>query len=329
MTSIRPKAARLGGAREAAALAGLALGLASCSTDLGDLVSGDGSKSSNPLDQTPGWSRQYPNDPMGGETSQPGTDPSVDPGGGAGGGGSLQEASKDPYVGPSWCNGRVVSFCADFDEDDTLLAYSKDLEGANPPVVDTVYDVTFADSTALWSNSLYINVPPAKGDGSFASKLTRHFDRRAKSVVLEFELAPEKVTGNGIVAAIDFNGNPQATYSLRLVFIKDQVAADQSHGTLYLEELRADGYRDAVPTDLPFGVNAFTHLRLEATLADNPSATLSVDPDRKGFLPVGTTRLTLPESMSTVPTFILGIASGVKPHDGWRLRYDNVLFDIL
>jgi hypothetical protein len=306
--------ARLGNRLGALAAAVLGLGLAHCSTDLGDLMKGDGSDSNKkPLGQAPGWSRPYPVE--GRET--PGEIAPETPGG--------KEPGTNPGTGPTnpeelvgfdrWCTSRKATFCADFDEPMPLERFSAGVAGQTVPVVDPGFDVSAPFA-------MLIDVPETLNRvDTFSSRITHHFSQRVDGFLLDFELSPELVNeSRAAVAALDFVGNGAATYSLRLVY---------EGGSLHLDEVAQSSSRRLASTTPPSGPQRWSHIKLDVDFANLPSAsfTLVDDPSLAETL-VGSAALSPTPGMSYVPSLSLGIVEGQRPHNGWKLRYDNVALEL-
>lgn len=298
MTTLRAATPGSKVARRLATVAVLALGLAHCASDLSDLAGGDQAAADNPLDETPAWSRPYPNSP-----------------GASGGAG--QSPNEQSYPGGD-CATRQGTFCADFDAAEPFAAFN-DLQGSPLPFGDT-------DVKLSGSRSMLVSAEATVREGTFFSKSTRHFATRATSFALDFQLSPEQVSeSRAVVAAVDFLGNPAELYSLQLVYARGELGLEESYPESTKPNARLASLR------LPSGAEHWSHLRLEGSFGAEPAATLRLIDDQKGTASVvgrESLELSPPSGMARAPSLALGIVEGDQPHEGWRLRYDNVVFDV-
>ncbi|HEU4537137.1 MAG TPA: hypothetical protein VFS00_23610, partial [Polyangiaceae bacterium] len=160
---------------------------------------------------------------------------------------------------------------------------------------------------------------------TFFSKSTRHFATRATWFALDFQFSPEQVSeSRAVVAAVDFLGNPAELYSLQLVYAGGELGLEESYPESTTRNVRLASLR------LPSGAERWSHLRLEGSFGAEPAATLRlIDGDGSASI-VGLKSFALspPSGMARAPSLALGIVEGDQPHQGWRLRYDNVVFDV-
>jgi hypothetical protein len=307
VASRRAVTAKWGSALKLGAAAALGLGLAHCSTDLGDLMGGGDSESNNPLGETPGWSRPYPGEPAppgGGEIKAPGEDPGSDP------------TPEELINRGRWCSGQQVTFCVDFDEEAPLARFGAGVEGQVFPVLNAGFDVSAP-------YAMLVDVPETLNrDDAFVARITHHFGQRVGGFRLDFQFSPELVSDQNVatIAAVDFAGNALAAYSLRLAY---------EGGVLYLNEVRQGVSRRLSSTVIEAGEQRWSHLSLDADFGAMPKATFRLVNDaEKTETVVGLSLLDLPADMSTVPSLVLGVVDGQRPHNGWKLRYDNVSLNL-
>jgi hypothetical protein len=293
---------------------GLALGLAHCASDLGDLTGGEPAASDNPLDQTPGWSRLYPSPPAntGGSAGQPNQNTQ---GSGSGKGGLMPD--EQSYPGGA-CSSRQGTFCIDFDLGEAFSPFNE-IEGAPAPLADS-------DEKLSEPRSMLVTAEATTREGPFSSKGTRNFATRANAFLLDFQFSPEQVSQTrAIVAAVDFLGKPTALYSLQLVYAGGELGLEESFPESAVANKRFASVK------LPNGAGRWSHLRLEASLEGSPTATLKLVndwSDTASLVGASSFVLSPPSGMSRSPSLALGIAQGEQPHQGWKLRYDNVVFDV-
>jgi hypothetical protein len=299
-------------------LAVLALGLVSCSTNLSDLVGDEGSRDENPLETPPGWSKVNPGSGQGSKSGTAGSKGGSDSASGgqvgrAGSGGPDLEGNGEKT---HWCENALAEFCADFDTADSLGRFSAGAEGQVLPVVDPGFDVA-------GPYSLLIKVPatPNRTD-AYSSKVTHHFNQRANGFLLDFQLASEQVSEErATVAAVEFLGNGAATYVLQLSY---------DAGALHFEEVRQGVVKRLGTTSLRTGENAWSHLVIDASFEAGQIAYFKIvnDDDPALDVTVSATKLSPTEGMSSIPSFVLGVVEGERPHGGWQFRYDNVSLDL-
>ena len=84
-----------------------------------------------------------------------------------------------------------------------------------------------------------------------------------------------------------------------------------------------------VSTTLPSGPQRWSHINLDVDFGGLPRAVFRlVEDESKVERLVGSAALSPTAGMSNVPSLVMGIAEGQRPHNGWKLRYDNVAFDL-
>lgn len=316
MTVTTLRAATLGWkvARRFAMVAGLGLGLAHCASDLSDLAGGEPAASDNPLDETPGWSRSYPSPPA--NTGGAAGAPNENTMGSNSGKGDLTP-DEQSYPGGA-CGSRQGIFCIDFDLSEPFSLFNE-LEGAPAPLGDS-------DEVLSEPRSMLVTAEVTTREGPFSSKGTRNFAAKANAFILDFQFSPEQVSQTrAIVAAVDFLGKPNALYSLQLVYTGGELGLEESFPGGAKPNTRFAGLK------LPNAAGRWSHLRLEGSLDGSPKASLKLVNDWSDTATaVGADSFVLspPSGMSLSPSLALGIVEGEQPHLGWRLRYDNVVFDV-
>lgn len=299
-------------------LAVLTLGLVSCSTNLSDLVGDEGSRDENPLETPPGWSKVNPGSGQGSKSGTAGNkgDSGSASGGQVGKGGSGGPDSEVIGEKTHWCENTRAEFCVDFDVADPLGRFSAGAEGQALPVVDPGFDIS-------GPYALLIKVPatPNRTD-TYSSKVTHHFNQRVNGFALDFRLASEQVSEErATVAAVEFVGNGAATYVLQLSY---------DAGALHFEEVSQGVIKRLGTTSLRTGENAWSHLFLDVSLEATPKAYFKIlnDVDPALDVTVSSPTLSPTDGMSIIPSFVLGVVEGERPHGGWQFRYDNVSLDL-
>jgi hypothetical protein len=213
----------------------------------------------------------------------------------------------------TWCTARATStFCADFDRSPLPSGFASS-EGAFLLLTSTL--------PSSPSNALALIIPPQAGPGTFSSKLARSFTQPAASVTLAFDFFPEKIntTASGVLfTALDYLGNPQAKYSIRLAY---------NQGTSRVEESYLGFPTDIFHSTFHLPIGKWSHVRIEMVFGvDGGPSTLSVFVD--DALQGSVESLSPPSAFDPRPSLLVGAVYGTLPHTGWALRYDNVLMDI-
>jgi len=218
----------------------------------------------------------------------------------------------------SWCDLHPgYAFCADFDETPLPAGFNAS-------------DGAFLLQTSSWPssapNDLLLLVPGQSGSGSWGSKLSRAFSTPASSVVVAFDLYPETVALGGLLfAGLDFLGNANAKYSVRLAF---------NNGAPRLEESYLGSPADVYHSNFTLSANAWSRLQMELTFppttdggdADAGTATEAIYVN--GVLQGTVEVLTPPAGFDPRPNLLVGAVYGTAPTAAWALRYDNVTLDI-
>ena len=215
----------------------------------------------------------------------------------------------------TFCSAHTSStFCADFDEAPLPAGFTS-TEGAFISLTST--------NPSSRPNDFLLNVPPQNGVGVLASKVTRSFPRSATGADVAFDLDPEKLNTSAsglLIAALEFTSNPAAKYSVRLAFNQGAIRVEES----YLAPSPADIFHSV----FSLAPGQWSRIRLELRFgADGGPSTLGVYVN--DVLQGSKDALTPPLGMDGRPTLLLGAVYGSLPHDGWTLRYDNVLLDLL
>ncbi|MBX3259943.1 MAG: hypothetical protein KF782_09650 [Labilithrix sp.] len=200
------------------------------------------------------------------------------------------------------------TFCEDFDSADLTVRWLR--EG--------VFGKLTSYSSRSAPNVFLVDVPPSTTGGTFVSKITRTFDTTATSVVLGFDIKPERVyLGSSffILAALEW-AQGEDKYSLRLVY---------SNGSVRLEEsnlVPPPNNKDAYHPFFALPEGKWTRLTLDIVASGaTPGAQLLLD-----GIAVGTRETLTPTAgIDPRPTLILGAVFAGNPHTGWTLRYDDVM----
>ena len=224
---------------------------------------------------------------------------------------------------PGWCNQHLgYAFCADFDETPLPAGFSAS---------DGPYLVQTSSTPSSSPNDLLLYVPNQTTASTWGSKLSRQFETVATSIVLAFDINPQALnTGaNGMLfAGLDFLGNANAKYSLRLAF---------NAGAPRLEESYLGSPADVYHTNFSIPLNQWSRVQVEITFpppgdggageADGggiATETIYVNSVLQGV----TETLTPPAGFDQRPNLLVGAVYGTSPSNPWVLRYDNVTFDI-
>jgi hypothetical protein len=218
----------------------------------------------------------------------------------------------------SWCDQHPgYAFCADFDETALPAGFSAS---------DGAFLIQTSSLPSSGPNDLLLLVPSQSGSGTWGSKLSRPFSTYATSVVLAFDFYPEVVsTGGMLFAGVDFLGNADAKYSVRLAF---------SNGAPRLEESYLGSPADVYHSNFSVPAQTWSRVQMELSLpppsdggaADAGTATESVYVD--GVLQGTVEMLTPPGGFDSRPNLLVGGVYGTSPTGEWALRFDNVTFDI-
>jgi hypothetical protein len=220
----------------------------------------------------------------------------------------------------SWCDQHPgYAFCADFDE----TALPAGFNASDGPFL-----IQTSSLPSSGPNDLLLHVPAQTGAGSFGSKLSRSFQTGATSVVLGFDFYPEVLndTSAGILfAGLDFLGNANAKYSIRLAY---------NAGAPRLEESYLGSPSDVYHSNFTIATGGWSRIQVEITLpgavdggdADAGTATESIYVN--GVLQGTSEVLTPPAGFDPRPNLLIGGVYGTSPTDGWALRYDNVTLDL-
>ncbi|MBX3210092.1 MAG: hypothetical protein KF764_33990 [Labilithrix sp.] len=202
----------------------------------------------------------------------------------------------------------ATTFCEDFDTADLTARWLR--EGVFGKLT------SYASRSA--PNVFLLDVPPTTTGGTFVSKITRAFDTSATSVVLSFDIKPERVyLGSSffILGALEW-ARGEDKYSLRLVY---------SNGSVRLEEsnlVPPPNNKDAYHPFFALPEGKWTRLTLDIVASGaTPGAQLLLD-----GIAVGTREPLAPTvGIDPRPTLILGAVFAGNPHTGWTLRYDDVM----
>jgi hypothetical protein len=225
------------------------------------------------------------------------------------GGGDAPDPNAPPIFvdGGSFCPVGSNTFCEDFDTAELAVKWLR--EG--------VYGKLTSYSPKSAPNVFLVDVPATTTGGTFVSKITKNFENSTTSVVLGFDIKPEKVyLGSSffILAALEWARNDDK-YSLRLVYSNGSVRLEESN--LVPPPNNTDHYHPFFT--LPEGKWSRISLDVVAS-GSSPGAQISID-----GIAVGTREtLTPTANIDPRPTLILGAVFAGNPHTGWTLRYDDV-----
>ena len=244
-------------------------------------------------------------------------DISTQPGAGDGGGsdgtfvseddGATNEGGADPNIPPVFVDAGTFctkpeapnTFCEDFDTADLSARWLR--EGVFSKLT------SYAPKSA--PNVFLVDVPPTTTGGTFVSKITRSFDTSATSMVLGFDIKPERVhLGSSffMLAAIEW-AQADSKYSLRLVY---------SNGSVRLEEsnlVDPPNNKDAYHPFFTLPEGKWSRVTLDI-IASGPSPGVQLMLDG---IAVGTRETLAPTAgMDPRPTLILGAVFAANPHTG-------------
>ena len=218
----------------------------------------------------------------------------------------------------SWCSQHPgYAFCADFDETPLPAGFNAS---------DGPFLIQTSSLPSSGPNDLLLHVPAQTGAGSWGSKLSRSFTTSATSVVLGFDFYPEVLndTSAGLLfAALDFLGNANAKYSLRLAY---------NAGAPRLEESFLGSPSDIYHSNINIAPGGWSRIQVEITLpgsADGGDAGTATESIYVNGVLQGTSEiLSPPAGFDPRPNLLIGGVFGTSPTDGWALRYDNVTLDL-
>jgi hypothetical protein len=220
----------------------------------------------------------------------------------------------DPNVPPifvdagSFCPTPTSSttFCEDFDTTDLTTRWLR--EG--------IYGKLTSYAPKSAPNVFLVDVPPTSTSGTFVSKITRAFETSSTSLVMGFDIKPERINVGSsffILAALEWPKS-EDKYSLRLVYSNGGVRLEESN--LVPPPNNKDAYHPFFT--LPEG--KWSRLTLDIIASGpTPGAQLSLD-----GVAIGTRETLTPTvGIDPRPTLILGAVFAGNPHTGWTLRYDD------
>jgi hypothetical protein len=227
----------------------------------------------------------------------------------------------DASTSGGWCSQHLgYAFCADFDETPLPAGFSAS---------DGAFIAQTSSVASSAPNDLLLWVPPQSGTGTWGSKLSRQFDTAATSIILAFDINPETLntTSNGMLfAGLDFLGNANAKYSLRLAY---------NSGAPRLEESYLGTPADVYHSNFTIPLGSWSRIQVEITFppatdggggadAGSASETIYVNSVLQGTSEV----LAPPAGFDQRPNFLIGAVYGTSPSNTWVIRYDNVTLDI-
>jgi hypothetical protein len=221
-----------------------------------------------------------------------------------------------------WCDLHPgYDFCADFDETPLPAGFSAS---------DGAFLAQTSSNPSSGPNDLLLYVPPQQGTGSWGSKLSRQFGA-VSSVVFAFDFYPEvlNATSSGLLfAGLDFLGNSNAKYSIRLAY---------NEGAPRLEESYLGSPSDVYHSNFTVPVGAWSRIQVEISfpllnadggIAADAGAGATESIYVNGVLQGTPEMLAPPVGFDQSPNMLLGGVFGTSPCTEWALRYDNVTLDI-
>jgi hypothetical protein len=220
-----------------------------------------------------------------------------------------------------WCSEHLgYAFCADFDETPLPAGFSAS---------DGPYLAQTSSLASSSPNDLLLYVPNQPGSSTWGSKLSRQFETVATSVTLAFDIDPEALntTSNGMLfAGLDFLGNANAKYSLRLAY---------NAGAPRLEESYLGSPSDVYHSNFSIPLHAWSRIQVELTFPAPGDGGSTVDAGTasetiyiNGVLQGTSETLTPPAGFDQRPNLLIGAVFGTSPSNAWVIRYDNVTLDI-
>jgi hypothetical protein len=218
----------------------------------------------------------------------------------------------------TFCANAGTFFCDDFDELLPLPSRFQDSDGS-------FLNVTSAAAKSAPS-SLELLVPSSSVGNLYASKLSRTFPLVGATNTVQFDLLPAQLdttTAGLLIVAVDFLANSTAQYSVRLAF---------HSRTLRIEESwPLTGKPDVYHTQFgPLSSTTWSRVALQMNRLNSDGAPATASVTVNGIRPGGTGTETLlpPLGVNLTPTLRIGAVSGNAPDSGWKIRFDNVTFDI-
>lgn len=218
-----------------------------------------------------------------------------------------------------WCDLHPgYTFCADFDETPLPSGFSTSNGG-------------YLIQTSSWPSSapddLLVLVPQQTGTGSWGSTVSRNFQTSVSSIALAFDVYPEIVSPGGMLfAALDFQGNASARYSVRLAY-------DQ--GAPRLEESYLGSPPDVYHSNFTLPMQAYSRVEMQLTFPPTPDGAAAADAGAatesvyiNGVLQGTPEMLSPPTGFDPRPNLLIGAVYGTNPTGAWALRFDNVTLDI-
>lgn len=230
--------------------------------------------------------------------------------------GNADEDGADPNVPPVFVD--AGTFCTTTDAPSTFCEDFDTAPLSGRWLREGVYGKLTSYAPKSAPNVFLVDVPPSTAGGTFVSKISRLFDTSSTSVVLGFDIKPERVNlGSSvfILGALEW-ARADSKYSLRLVY---------SNGSVRLEEsnlVPPPDNRDAYHPFFQIPEGRWSRITLDIVASGpSPGAQLMID-----GIAVGTRETLAPTAgIDPRPTLILGAVYAANPHTGWTLRYDDVM----
>jgi hypothetical protein len=219
----------------------------------------------------------------------------------------------------SWCDSHpFYTFCADFDKTPLPAGFSAS-DGAY------LLQTSSMPAPSSAPNDLLLLVPAQGGSSVWDSKVSRPFTTAASSITLEFDFYPELVPSSALLfVALDFLGNSNAKYSVRLAY---------NGGSPRFEESYLGSPPDVYHSNFSLPLKTYSHVSVQVTLppsgdagadAGTATETVSVNGTQQGTAEP----LTPPAGFDPHPTLLVGGVYSTFPTGEWALRYDNVTLNI-
>jgi hypothetical protein len=227
------------------------------------------------------------------------------------------EVDAGPPPPLTFCGDAGTYFCDDFDEL-ALPSRFDDLDG-------TFLNLTSSSAKSA-PNSLELLVPSSSVGNLYASKMSKTFQRVGGTITVQFDLLPvqlDTTTAGLLIVAVDFIANQASQYSVRLAFHSRTMRIEESWPLT--------GKPDTYHTQFgPLSSANWSRVALQMNRLNSDgvpaTASITVNGVRPGG--VGTETLQPPLSVNLTPTLRIGAVSGNSPDSGWKIRFDNVTFDI-
>jgi hypothetical protein len=207
----------------------------------------------------------------------------------------------------TWCTKQLgLSFCDDFDTT-TLKTWT--------PQGNLSWQTTYGPRSA--PNNFVVAAPANSGTVNFTSKITKELDP-STNMEVAFDFLPEQVSPTAffMLGAVEYLGNADAKYSMRLVYFEGSVRLEESDVNDF------GGPTDRLHALFTVPEKQWSRVKLSINLnGGSPSIAITLDGTS-----VGGTIVPTPTAGydTTKPVLLLGAVNAGSPHTGWVLHYDNV-----